>query len=169
MLSSAALVTKVTLLKIPPQAWDAIIPHGPKISQHMVEFMAAGVVRDIAKLIKDKTLQTKVMNLGREMAAGTSKGLVAGWEEGDDICPPWFPFPPLPWPWPPKGNSGPHPDPWRMNIVEQVVLADLLMGLAGVTTSAAMSGQLKDAANALIKDSAHQLGDEFAKANVKPR
>jgi hypothetical protein len=35
-----------------------------------------------------------LMEAGREMTAFAAQGLVAGWEEGDDLCPEWFkPFP----------------------------------------------------------------------------
>jgi hypothetical protein len=39
------------------------------------------------------------MAIGREVTQAGSEGLVAGWEEGDDLCPPWFtkfPIPPRP-------------------------------------------------------------------------
>lgn len=170
MLTTADLIAKVTFLKIPPEAWDAIIPHGPKVSQALVEYMAAGLVRDIAKLVKDKAVQTKLTAIGKEMAGFASNGLVQGWEDGDDICPPYPPFPPRPWPW--RGDFSkqePSPQPWKISSVEQVVLADLLLSLADITSSRELGAQLKDAASALSKGAAGLLTQDFEKSSIKTR
>ena len=90
--SSVSLASKVAILKIPPEAWDAIIPHSHKVSQHLVEYMAAGVVRDISAIVKNKEIKSKLFSIGQEMARVGSQGLIQGWEDGDDICPPWPPF-----------------------------------------------------------------------------
>ncbi|BCT66852.1 hypothetical protein [Nitrosospira sp. NRS527] len=134
MIKISALIEKVRFLKIPPEAWDALIPHGPRLSRPLIEFMAAGVVRDISGLIRDRQIGIKVKAIGKEMASNASKGLVQGWDDGDDICPPWgrWPFPPIPWPqWgsvtnvaaihpEPKGPTpqpaDPSPAPWDLDL-----------------------------------------------------
>lgn len=164
MSNALLLLAKVGILKIPPSAWDAIFPHGPVISQHLVEYMAAGVVRDIAGQIKDKSVKAQLLSVGKDMAGFASQGLVQGWEDGDDICPPW---PPFPFPWP--GKRGPEPDPWVTGAVEQIVLADLLLGLAGVTVNPEISLQLREAATGLAKQASQQLMANFEEADVEPR
>jgi hypothetical protein len=165
--TTLSLSAKVAFLKIPPQAWDARIPHSLRFSQTAVEYWAAGVVRDIGHLVHDATLRSKLASLGREMVGAGAKGLIQGFDDGDDICPPWPPFPPFPWP-----GVGPvdlDPVPWKTGIVEQVVLADMLLSLAGVTTHADYSTQLRELAIALVKSASQQIVDDFQKAAVHPR
>lgn len=168
--SSISLVSKVSILKIPPQAWDALIPHGHKVSQKLVEYLAAGVVRDIAQQVKDESVKKKLMGIGKELARSASAGLVQGWEEGDDICPPWPPFPPFPGPWIwLEDILKPQPDPWTVRSFDQLVLADLTMGVAGVTTDASISAKLKDTAVALARSASKQIVEDFEKTQIKPR
>ena len=166
--TSFSLAAKVAFLKIPPEAWDAIIPHSHKISQALVEYMTGGVVRDIAHQVKDRAAQDRLLSLGREMVGSAARGLIQGWEDGDDICPPWPPFPPLPWPGG-AGPSGPDPLPWNTGVAEQVVLADMLMSLAGVTANTSFSKQLKEMSFAVVKNASRHLVEDFEKASVHPR
>ena len=164
------LAQKVALLKIPPNAWDAIIPHGPKVSQNLVDYMAACVVRDVARQVHDRALQTKLTALGREMAAQSAKGMVNGWEDGDDICPPWPPFPPVPWPHREELSSKFEAQaPWTTESVDQAVLAGMLLSLANVTSSPAACETLKSSAVTLARTAAAHLVDEIEGAKAKPR
>lgn len=159
-----SLNAKVAILKIPPEAWDAIIPHSPKVSQALVEYMTAGVIRDIAAKVQDHSMQIKLLSLGKEMASASTKGLVQGWEDGDDICPPWPPSP--------LGHATreePDPVPWKIGAVEQVVLADLLLELANVTTHQEYSTQLKNIACAIVEGTTSHLIEDFKKSVVRPR
>lgn len=93
---SSRMAFLVRLGLVPAEAWDFIIPHGPKVSKVAKEYLFAQVVRDIAKQVQDTKAATQLMDAGREMTGFAAKGLVAGWEEGDDLCPEWFgriPFP----------------------------------------------------------------------------
>ncbi len=164
------LAQKVALLKIPPNAWDAIIPHGPKVSQNLVDYMAACVVRDMARLTHDRAVQSKLTALGREMAAQSSKGLVNGWEDGDDICPPWPPFPPIPWPHRDEiASKFDAQTPWTTEAVDQSVLAGMLISLASVTSSQAFAETLKATAVTLAKTAASHLVEEMEGTKIKPR
>ncbi len=163
-----SLSAKVAFLKIPPEAWDAIIPHSQKISQAVVEYWTGGVVRDVANRLTDQAARERLTGLAREMIVSGTKGLIQGWEDGDDICPPWPPFPPIPWP----GGSGPgNPDPvpWKTGVTEQVVLADMLLSLAGITTHAGFSKQLKEMSVSLVKGASRHLVEDFEKTHVQPR
>lgn len=119
----ASISSRVTFLHIlggiSPAAWDAIIPHGPRYSPALRELILATIVRDVAAQLGDKAGAEKLMAVGKDMVGFASKRLLAGWEEGDDICPPWWPFPfPRPWPptppWPPWAQQAePDPIPWQ--------------------------------------------------------
>lgn len=91
---------------LPAQALDAVFPHGPILSKATKELALAQIVRDIALQVPFKEHKARLLAIGRKQVDFASSGLLAGWEEGDDLCPPWKPFP---FPWPP---SGPLPDPW---------------------------------------------------------
>jgi hypothetical protein len=174
--STLELLSKARFLKIPPEAWDAIFPHGPRISQGLVELMTAEVIRDIAGKVKMPGVKTKLMSIGKGLAGFSERGLVQGWEDGDDICPPWprpFPWPwsdvfePIPEPW--KGKLGPQPDPWRLGAIEQVILADLVLSLSGVTTSKEFSTQLAEVGVAMLKEASVAVTQEAQTATFSPR
>jgi hypothetical protein len=173
--STLELLAKVRFLKIPPEAWDAIFPHGPNISQGLIELMTAEVVRDIAGKVKIPGVKAKLMTIGKGLAGFSERGIIQGWEDGD-ICPPWprpFPWPwfdsfePVPEPW--KEKLGPHPEPWRLGAIEQVILADLVLSLAGVTTSKEFSTQLAEVGVAMLKEASLAVPTEAQTATFSPR
>ena len=96
-----------------PKAWDALKPHTPFVfSNAHVELMVADAVKLVAGAITDKGLAREVMELSRTMAKQAGGALIASWEPGDELCPPW------PWPWPgPRpwwlDVFGPQPEPWK--------------------------------------------------------
>lgn len=136
---------------LPAEAFDFVIPHGPRFSTATKEYAMAGVVRDIALALPDKALQKKLMSAGRSMADFASKGLVAGWEEGDDICPPYFRH--FPWPVPPS----PDPDPYPWLLARQEGLTEYgnaLKLIAGMAKTPNVAKQLNDIASSLSKQEA---------------
>lgn len=138
---------------LPAEAWDFVIPHGPKFSSATKELAMAGVVRDIALNISDKALQKKLLSAGKAQVEFASKGLLAGWEDGDDICPPWWP--PFPWPGPGPGPvPDPEPYPWLTGRIEGPrEFANALKVIAGLSGVAAVSKQLKEVADVLNRQS----------------
>jgi hypothetical protein len=144
----------IKYVNIPPEMWDFIIPHGPVMhSQAIKEYAMAGVVRDISKQIPDKELAERVKSAGGAMAKYASQNLLNGWEDGDDICPPWFHFPihfPRPFP-------EPDPYPWFINNLSELNpqplpprhLSSALKVLAGLTSLQDVGEQLKDLGNKL--------------------
>lgn len=161
---------------------DALIPHGPVISQAAVEYMAAGVVRDISKQIRDEAVKTQVRSIGKDMATAASVGMVQGWQDGDDLCPPWRPFPfpgPFPWPWVDGSIFGPQPKPWKERLglpvpwivasIEHLALADLLVSLAEVTANPDISARLKDASVVLAKGAVCNVVADLEGTAIKPR
>ncbi len=74
---------------------------GPLLSKSMRDFLVSGVIRDMAGLVGDRVVARELRGVAQGMAKAAVGGLLAGWEEGDDLCPPWrFPVP------------GPGPHPW---------------------------------------------------------
>lgn len=131
---------------LPAEAEDFVHPHGPRFSSFTKEYAMAGVVRDIAKAIPDKAVQKKLLGAGKAMVEYSSKGLINGWEEGDDICPPFWP--PIPWP----GGPEPSPDPIPWFIARQegaAIYANALKVIAGMSKVPAAAKQLIEVAGAL--------------------
>ncbi len=134
---------------LPAAAYDFIFPHGVKFSAATKEYAMAGVVRDIAKNLTDKAIQKQLFTAGRAMVDFASKGLINGWEEGDDICPPFWPR--LPWPGPYPGGD-PDPSPWFIARVEGVdEYANALKVLSGMSAVPAVAKQLGEIAGALSR------------------
>lgn len=171
--STLLTLLKAGYLHIPPAMWDVIIPQGPgKLTQHTVEFLVATVTRDIAAQVKNKTAQKNLQTLAKEMATVASKGMVNGWEEGDDICPPYFNhrFPiPIPFPWEAEFKKEPHPAPLRLSGTEQLVLADALISLAGSTTNEKFSYELIGIAKEIAKGITGTLVKEIDECGTVPR
>jgi hypothetical protein len=146
---------------------------GPLINEAIVDYMVAGVLRDIGKSVSHKEVKQQVLRLSKGMVERSSAGLVAGWELGDDICPPWpwprpKPFPwPFPWPWP-----GPDPDPWwdtMKGAMNDVVLAQGLRSLARLTSDKSFSADIAGLSETLVQESLSQVYDDFCGTPVKPR
>lgn len=132
---------------VPAEAWDFIIPHGPRFSAATKEYAMAGVVRDIAKNLPDKAMQKRLLSAGKSMVEFASKGLINAWEEGDDICPPWTP--PIPWPGP---TPDPDPIPWLVTRTETIsTYSNALKLIAGMSNVPAVSKQLSEIAATLSR------------------
>lgn len=132
---------------LPAEAWDFVIPHGPRFTATTREYAMAGVVRDIAKNIPDKSMQKKLLAAGKSMVEFSSKGLINAWEEGDDICPPWGP--PLPWPGP---VPDPEPIPWLTARPETISdYSNALKLIAGMSKLPSVSKQLTEVASVLSR------------------
>ena len=153
-----------------PKAWDAVNPHGPFVfSNAHVELMVADVVKSVAGAIANKGIAKEVMALSKTMAKEATGSLMASWEPGDEICPPW------PWPWPGPGPRfvdvfGPRPEPWKAVVAaEQIELAHILTKLSGLTTSKQFNASLKGAATQLARTAAATMLEEFERCGTVPR
>jgi hypothetical protein len=133
---------------LPAEAYDFVFPHGPVFSVYTKEYAMAGVVRDIAANLPDKALQKKLSGAGKTMVEFAAKGLINGWEEGDDICPPWWPFP---WHGGHGGGGDPDPNPWYIRVEGIAVYANALKVLAGLSAVPAVAKQLKEIAGELSR------------------
>lgn len=152
-----------------PKAWDAVKPHTPFVfSNAHVELLVADAVKSVAGAIGDKALGKEVFELSRGMAKQAGASLMAAWEPGDELCPPW-PWPwPGPWPW--VDVLDPEPVPWKPILAaEQLELAYTLTKLAGLTINKEYNAALKTAGTRLAGAAMGTLMDEFEKCGTVPR
>ena len=142
---------------------------GPIFRTAMADLVVAELLRDISVNLQDRELATKVHNIGKELVSGSSHGLAAGWEDGDDICPPWFKGGPRP-----HGEElafGPRPEPWLEHVtpaMNDIVLAHALRELASLTSSEKASNGIRQAGETIVKAASSKLFDEYCGTPVKP-
>src|SRR5437016_6403712 len=124
---------------------------GPIFKTAIADYVVAGLLRDISRLLTDREAASNVRAIGRELAAGASSGLVASWEDGDDLCPP-YPFP--------------FPHPWQFVVTPQqetlkvehfgpamtnIVLAYAMRQLASFTSNEKASAAIQQAGQSLVR------------------
>jgi hypothetical protein len=141
---------------------------GPIFRTAIADYVVAGLLRDISRLLPAKEAAGNIRAIGKELAAAASGGLVAGWEDGDDLCPP-YPFP-FPHPWQfvvtPQQESlkVEHFGPEMTNIV----LAYALRQLASLTSNERASTAIQQAGQEIVKGAGSRLFDEYCGTPVKP-
>ena len=144
---------------------------GPIFRTAIADYVVAELLRDISVNLHDRELATKVHNIGKELVSASSHGLTAGWEEGDDLCPPWR--------WPvggpgPRGDElvfGPRPEPWLEHVtpaMNDIVLAYALRQLASLTSSEKASNGIRQVGETIVKGASSKLFDEYCGTPVKP-
>lgn len=143
---------------------------GPIFRTALADYVVAELLRDISVNLHDRELAGKVRNIGKELASASSHGLTAGWEDGDDICPPWFGHGPRP-----HQDvvlvAGPSPEPWLQHVtpaMNDIVLAHALRELASLTSSEKASQGIKQVGESIIKGASSKLFDEYCGTPVKP-
>ena len=97
------------------------------------------------------------------MTESAAAGLVAGWEDGDDICPPW------PWPWPRKGDPGAGPlAEWlRVSITAETWVQGWLEKASPAVQDVYMTGRIHQIAELVPdKNLAGQIGDAAAELSA---
>lgn len=126
--------------RIPPAAWDAIIPHGPRLRVTTAEGPVARAALNPQPLPPREAFLTTAAELthevvraavAAEMQGAPSSALIS--DLIDDWCPaPW----PRRWPWPwpgPRPDEKPIPEPWDMQtarVVAAVIFASMASRLA---------------------------------------
>jgi hypothetical protein len=141
---------------------------GPIFRTAINDLAVAELLRDISVNLHDREIATKVHNIGKELVTSSSHGLVAGWEDGDDICPPWFKGGPRP-----HGDislTSPQPEPWLQHVtpaMNDIVLAIALRELASITSSEKVSSGIKQLGETIVKTASTKLFDEYCGTTVK--
>ena len=159
-----------------PKAWDALIPHGPiVINDYLVELCVADAVKSASAGIADKNLKKQGVALSGKIASRATQGMLASWEDGDDICPPW-PWPKKwPFPFPPKdlmSSFTPIPDPWvpwKIATLEQAELASTFIELSSLTMEKDFNTEIKGLAVSVAQGVSSQFADEVEKCGTVPR
>ena len=132
---------------------------------HFSEVELAGAIGKFSTLITDRALSAKTFELSKQMAEVAVEGLVAEWDDGDDICPR-----PRPHWWDLETNLVPHPEPWKsINAAEQVEIAYLFTKFSALTASTQFNKALKSLAAEIAGSVAGKLADEFEKCGTPPR
>src|SRR5688572_14668635 len=89
--------------KLQPKAWDALFPHGPRLSRAGREYLIAQSIKGFAGEIMNRAISTKLAGIQKRLVEASAKSLVADY--GDDDWCPTRPKPPIPFP-------EPGPFPW---------------------------------------------------------
>jgi|SRR5580765_2199317 hypothetical protein len=143
---------------------------GPIFHTALNDLAVADLLRYIGVNLHDRELATKAHEIGKELVSRSSHGLIEGWEDGDDICPPWF-----------KGGPRPHnedlsltspqPEPWLEHTtpaMNDIVLAHALRELASITSNEKASNGIKQLGETIVKAASSKLFDEYCGTPVKP-
>jgi len=141
-------------------------PGRPKFSKALTNYMLGTLLRQVSTKVSHRAIAAKLHNIGKELVTSAATGLVAGWEDGDDLCPPW----PWPWPWPGTSKRDPEPDPWlsRLTIfdpqpepwaeawleqaspgVQDLVMAQMALQIGSLAPDKQIAGQIQSAAGEL--------------------
>jgi hypothetical protein len=105
--------------KLRPQAWDAIVPHGPKIGVATREYMIAMALKGFSAELGAGATTARLKKVQKELVSFAAGRLVADYDD-DNWCP-TPPRPPLSHPVPspiPVPAPGPDPDPWPISFSE---------------------------------------------------
>lgn len=129
------------------------------------ELLLASTVAQLSFFIANKKLAEKVFLLSKQMAESSAKGVIATWDEGDELCPP------LPHPhWWVKEINMPDPSPWKeIASAEQIELAYLLTKFSGLTMSKEFNVALKSIATEIVRGVANSVAEDFEMCGTLPR
>src|ERR1044071_102830 len=125
---------------------------GPTLRSGLGDYAVAEVLRDIAKSLKNTETQATVHTIAKELAIEATQSMAVGFEDGDDICPPFrFPRPhfatnELVNTTEGRAISLNHVTP----LVNDTLLAVAIRQLASLTTSAKASTAMKQVGEAIL-------------------
>lgn len=147
---------------------------GPVYRSAIADYVVAGLVRAISQKLTNQEVGARLLVVGKDLATESSRGMTAGYDEGDDICPPWYWNRPIPHHLGvgPESALDPVPVPWLQHLgpaMNDVLLANALRQLASLTTSAKASNALREAGETIMKGASSRLYDEYCGTSVKPR
>jgi hypothetical protein len=142
------------IAKINPQAWDAIIPHGPKISAAAREYMIAMALKGFSAELSNRAVSGRLANVQKRLVASAGSRLAADYGDDDWCGTPWpkrFPFPePGPFPWFSFSDVMLNPQPLPPKALGKEIGGYLLL-LSEATAHEAAAKELKSIGNSLIR------------------
>lgn len=149
---------------------------GPVINEAIGDYMVAIAVKNIAVKLRNQSIQKEMLSLSREMAEHASRGLLAGYEDGDDICPPWWPHPHFHGPYPPP--PPPIDRDLEVSVVDiagfsdsmnELMLAGALKQLASLTTNRNFSERIFWMGQSIVKNALSEVFDDYCGTVPPPR
>lgn len=142
--------------KLKPAAWDAIIPHGPKVSLASREYMIAMALKGFSAEVKNRAVAKKIASIQQVLVKFASERLAQDFGD-DDWCgtsgPKRFPFPipdPDPIPWFSFSDVMLNPQPLPPKDQQKEIGGYLLM-LSEATTLESVAKDLQSVGNGLIR------------------
>ena len=63
---------------------------GPVYRVAMADYVVAELARGISQNVSNQEIGARLLAVGKDLAAQSSAGMTASFDEGDDICPPWY-------------------------------------------------------------------------------
>lgn len=85
--------------KIKPEAWDAIIPHGPRVSGASRDYIVAMALKGFSAELGDRAITQKLAGIQQTLVKSASERLVRDYDD-DNWCPTPVPKPHIPQPGP---------------------------------------------------------------------
>lgn len=136
------------LAKVRPEAWDAIIPHGPKVSVASREYLIAMALKGFSSELTDKAVSQKLAAVQKNLVAFAGQQLSADFDD-DNWCGT---------PYPGKHGPGPvaffdevmlNPQPLPPKDLEREIGGYLVM-LSEATSQQVAAKELQSLSNSLL-------------------
>jgi hypothetical protein len=185
-----SIVTKSTILRLHPEAWDFFFPHGPAFGTAIREYIVGTLVRQIRHNFDNRQFATQLDAIAKALVETSARMLPSDFAkesvDTDDLCPPYLgrPLPP-----PPRGDEGSSLESrlggvsaasmfdsssiaWLEHApaaIKEIALAVALRNLANVTTVESVSFELKKVGEAVMKQASGKAFEEYCATPAKPR
>jgi hypothetical protein len=144
------------IAKINPQAWDAIIPHGPKVSAAARDYMVAMALKGFAAELNNRAASGRLARIQKKLAESAGPRLAGDYSDDDWCGTPWpkrfpFPFPePDPFPWFSFSDVMLNPQPLPPKALQKEIGGYLLL-LSEATSHEEAAKELQAVGNSLIR------------------
>jgi hypothetical protein len=142
--------------KIKPEAWDAIIPHGPKVSIAAREYMIAMALKGFSAELNNRSVSPRLARVQKMLVESAGPRMVADFHDDDWCGTPWpkrFPFPvpePDPFPWFSFSDVMLNPQPLPPKALQKEIGGYLLL-LSEATSHEAAAKELRAVGNRLLR------------------
>jgi len=138
-------------VRIPPEAWDAIFPQGPKVSVAAREYMIAMALKGFSAKLSNRKVLRQLREIQTALVSFAGGQLAADYDD-DDWCGTRWPgkFPvPHPWPWLLVSNElNPQPEPPAPVMSKQI--GGYLLLLSQATSQKEAAKQLETIGKTLV-------------------
>ena len=132
--------------RIPPQAWDAIFPMGPKFSTAAREYFIAQALKGFAARLRNPKIVGQLKTIQRALVGFAAGQLAADYDDDN-----WCGTPPRPHPWPwllVSDELNPQPEPPLTELAKET--GGYLLLLSQATSQPEAAKQLEAIAKTLM-------------------